>query len=42
VSAHIIDVDGKRQVFTTRVPDSASDADRAELQGVLDSIRYER
>jgi hypothetical protein len=42
VSAHIIDVAGKRQAFTAYIPGTASDADRAELEAVLDSIRYER
>ena len=41
VSAHILDIDGQRQVFTTQVPKTASKADRAEPQAVLDSIRYE-
>lgn len=40
-SAHILDVDGRRQVFTTRVPIAATDAERAELQAVLDSIQFE-
>ena len=40
-SVYVVDVDGKRQVFLTQVSNSASAADRAELQTVLDSIHIE-
>jgi hypothetical protein len=40
-SAYIVDVDGKRQVFLTQHGATTSDADLAQLQAVLDSIRIE-
>jgi hypothetical protein len=38
-SAYILDVAGERQVFLTQVGAQATEADRTELQRVLDSIR---
>jgi len=38
-SVYVVEVDGKRQVFLAQVGNSASAADRAELQTVLDSLR---
>ncbi|KAA1420980.1 hypothetical protein F0U44_01170 [Nocardioides humilatus] len=38
-SVYVVDVDGERQVFLTQTSRSASAADRAELQAVLDSIQ---
>jgi hypothetical protein len=40
-SAYVVDVGGREQVFVTRTRDDASAADRAELQSILDSIRFE-
>ena len=37
----ILDVTGRRQAFLTMYPKAISDGDRAELEGVLDSIRLE-
>ena len=41
-SVFVVDVDRSRQVFVTQVRETASAADRAEVQTVLDSIRIER
>jgi hypothetical protein len=38
---YVVDVVGERQVFLAQVGDPKSAADRAELQSVLDSIRFE-
>ena len=38
-SVYVVDVDGERQVFVTQQAPRTSEADLAELQGVLDSIR---
>lgn len=38
-SVYIVDVNGQRQVFMTQHRSSTSDADLAELQAILDSIR---
>ena len=40
-SVYIVDVNGPRQVFLTQYGSTTSDADLAELQEVLDSIRIE-
>lgn len=40
-SAYVVDLQGKRQVFLTQTSRSASGADRAEMQTVLDSIDIE-
>jgi hypothetical protein len=40
-SVYVVDVDGRRQVFLAQVGNPRSAADRAELQKVLDSIRFE-
>lgn len=37
-TVYILDINGKRQILLTQVGNSASAADRAELQAVLDSI----
>lgn len=39
-SAYVLDVDGKRVVFVTQYRAGTPAADRAELQSVLDSIRF--
>jgi hypothetical protein len=38
-SVYVLDVDGERQVFLTQQGPGTSEADLAELRGVLDSIR---
>jgi hypothetical protein len=38
---YVVDVHGERQVFLAQVADPGADADRAELDGVLDSIRID-
>jgi hypothetical protein len=40
-SVYVVDVAGRAQVFVTRTADDASVADRAALQSILDSIRFE-
>ena len=40
-SVYVVDVGGRAQVFVTRTRDDASAADRAELQSILDSIRFQ-
>lgn len=40
-SVYIVDVNGARQVFVAQHPTTTSDAERAELQSTLDSIRIE-
>jgi hypothetical protein len=40
-TAHIVDVDGRHQVFLSSYRTATSAADRAELQQVLDSIRID-
>jgi hypothetical protein len=40
-SVYVLDIDGERQVFVTQHGPTTTDADRAELQAVLDSIRIE-
>ena len=40
-SLYVVDVAGGSQVLLVGTADGASDADRAELQSVLDSIRFE-
>ena len=40
-SVYIVDVDGRRQVFLTQHRSASSDDDLAELQSVIDSIRFE-
>ena len=40
-SVYILDVGGRREVFLTQHRSSASTADTAELQTVLDSIHVE-
>lgn len=40
-TVYVVDVDGQRQVFLAQLSEPRSDADRAELQTVLDSIRIE-
>ena len=39
-SVYVVDVNGKRQVFVTQVDKAAIPADRAELQAILESIRF--
>lgn len=41
VSLYVLEIEGRRQVFLTQHRLVSSDADRAELQSVLDSIRIE-
>jgi hypothetical protein len=40
-SVYVLDVDGSRQVVVTQTGDRATSTERAELQTVLDSIRFE-
>ena len=39
-SVYVLDVEGKRTVFITQYRAGATAAERAELQTVLDSIRF--
>lgn len=41
-SLYVVDVAGRSQVLLVDTADGASDADRAELQSILDSIRFEQ
>jgi hypothetical protein len=40
-SVYVVELDGGTQVFVTKTADDASAADRAELESVLDSIRFQ-